>query len=84
MVGPNILSIEIADSPDDAPNWNRDFPDVRSCHISKAIIVSKGMESGKATVDLVVTDLEGNKFVAMLTGDLIKSLARAIEGVAKR
>ena len=81
---PNVLTIEIANSPDEAPNYNRDCVDVRSAAITKALIVNKGMLSGKPTVDFQFEALDGSKFVAMLTGDLVKALADAVRGVESR
>ena len=78
------LIIEIADSPAAAPNYSRDLVDVRAARITKAIIVNKGTESGKPTVDFQIESMEGEKFVAMLTGDLVKGLAQAVIGVESR
>lgn len=74
------LSIQIANSPEEAPNYNRDFVDVRAATITKAVIVKKGTESGKPTVDFQFEAMDGSKFVAMLTGDLVKGLAKAVSG----
>lgn len=82
-MNPNTLVLEIAESPDVAPNYNRDCIDVRSAVISKCVIVKKGMESGKSTVDFQFQDQEGNQFVAMLTGALVLGLAQAIQGAER-
>lgn len=79
-----MLTIEIANSPEEAPNYSRDFVDVRAARITKAVIVNKGMDSGKPTVDLQFESMDGCKFVAMLTGDLVKGLADAVKGVESR
>ena len=42
--------------------------------ISKAVVVRKGTESDKPTVDLILVDESGQKYVVMLTGALIKSI----------
>lgn len=73
------LTIEICETSQDAPNWSRDHGDVRSCRIENAYIVKKGMQSGKATVDLLFTNKDGEKYVVLMTGRLIKGLAVAIE-----
>lgn len=79
-----MLAIEIVDSPAQAPNYRRDRVDVRTVAITKAIIVLGGMESGRATVDFQIKDEQGAEFVAILTGDLVKSLAQAIIGAEAR
>lgn len=81
---PNVLKIKIHDSVDEAPHWNRDHADVRLVDIESAHIVCGGMASGKSSVDIEIVDLEGNRFVGILTGDLIKGLAKAIEGAENR
>ncbi|MEQ1828050.1 MAG: hypothetical protein ABL921_18965 [Pirellula sp.] len=77
---PNLLFVEVVNSPDDAPNYRRDDCDVRTVSIDKCIIVKNGMVNGKATVDFQISAQDGSKFVAMLTGKLVKYLAAMIEG----
>lgn len=80
----NTLKIEIVDSPEQAPNYARDQVDVRGAEITKAVIVCKGTEGGKPTVDFQFTARDGSQFVAMLTGDLVKQLAAVVMGAEKR
>ncbi len=42
--------------------------------IDKVVVVRQGTESGNSSVDLVLKDQKGNKFVVMLTGNLLKSI----------
>lgn len=42
--------------------------------IEKVVVVQKGTEAGAPTVDLILKDKDGNKFVVMVTGALIKSI----------
>ena len=42
--------------------------------ITEAVVVRKGTVGGNSTVDLVLKDESGQKFVVMLTGALIKSI----------
>lgn len=79
----NVLPIRIVESPAEAPNYrNSDFMGAR---LTEAVIVKKGTEAGKPTVDLVfevikpdgtVTDIA----VAMTTGTIVEMLASAIKG----
>lgn len=48
--------------------------DYAPLQITSAVIVRNGTESGKPTVDLILKDADGNKYVAMLTGALLKSI----------
>lgn len=74
----NILSMEFKASPAEAPDYNTNGEGFKAANILKAIIVKKGTVEGNDTVDLQFEDEAGQKYVAMLTGRLIKSLAAAI------
>lgn len=83
----NTLSIRIAETSKDAPNYRGG--DFKPARLKEAFIVPKGTEGNKPTVDLVfeVTDAAGNVVeiaVAMTTGEIIKGLASAIQGVEDR
>jgi hypothetical protein len=47
---------------------------VKPAVLQEAVIVRNGTKGGNATVDLVFTDMQGNKYVAMVTANLLKSL----------
>lgn len=80
----NILNIQIVNSPEEAPHYARDHVDIRSATITKAIIVLKGTVNGNSTVDFQFESQDGAKFVAMLTGTLVKQLAAAVTGAESR
>lgn len=42
--------------------------------IETAVVVLDGTEAGNPTIDLVLVDEKGQRFVVMLTGALIKSI----------
>lgn len=79
----NALSIKIAEDPKEAPNYN-EIGGYKSIKIDTALIVKNGTQAGKPTVDLQLEDENGNKFVALLTGQLIISLADAVKVVGER
>jgi hypothetical protein len=76
----NVLSIQVVETPQEAPNYNRDAIDVRGATISQVIIVKRGTVEGNPTVDFQFTDQQGAQYVAMLTGRLVQSLASVIAG----
>lgn len=82
MLTDNIKMI-VAESVKDAPNYtgNTEFKPVK---LEKGIIVKNGTVAGNCTVDIQMTDQDGNKFVALVTGNLIGMMAAAIEGVNQR
>jgi len=77
------LNIEVKNIPSEAPNYNKEI-DIRRIIIDKVIVVGKGTESGKATVDFQMVTEDGARFVAMLTGTLVRQLVSVIDGVESR
>ena len=78
-MNPNELLITLHDSPAEAPTYKAP---IKAIDLSQAVIVGKGMESGKPTVDFLFTDADGNKYVTMLTGAVVEALGQAV--MAKR
>lgn len=77
------LTITMFDEPNQAPNYNEE-EGWKAAMIKKAVVVGNGTKEGKPTVDIQFEDEDGNKYVGMITGELIKGLAKAVEGVHAR
>lgn len=77
------LTITMFDRPEEAPKYTTE-DGWKAVTIDKAVIVGRGMESGKPTVDFQFTDEDGNKYIGMLIGDLVKGVASAVEGMHQR
>lgn len=78
-MGTNHLSIRLFNSPPEAPKY--EFPEYRYATIDEAVVVKGGTQSGKPTVDLIITDqATGQKFVAMITGNLLTTVSEVISG----
>ena len=73
----NTVSIEIVDSPDQAPKYEKDFTLLK---MQKCIVVGKGTVNGNPTIDIQLTDENGNKFLIMATGGIIEMISGAIAG----
>lgn len=82
-MGTNDLSIEIK-TIETAPNYRKDRPEFKSALITRAIIIEKGTVTKNPTVDIWFENDQGQKYIAMITGDLILTLAEVIEGVKLR
>ena len=76
-MGMNHLAIQIVASPDEAPKYKEEGG-WNAANLNKAIVVKNGTVGGNSTIDLQFQDEKGNKFVAMITAKLLKSLAGAI------
>lgn len=74
-MGTNHVSIKIFNSPKDAPHYT--LPEYKGASVDEAVIVRKGTEGGNDTVDLIFTDESGQKYVTMITGNILKSIAAA-------
>lgn len=49
-------------------------PPTKGLELKEAVVVQKGTMEGNPTVDLILTDLFGNKYVAMVTGALLSMI----------
>lgn len=81
-LGTNDINIVLADTPTDAPNYTA--PEYQAANLKTAVIVGQGTVSGKPTIDFVFEDANGQKYIAMLTGALLESVAAASEGMKQR
>jgi len=71
------LAITICADADDAIkqgfNW-AEQPDVKPIEVEKVIVVRGGMESGRASVDFVLKDENGQRYVFMVTRALLATI----------
>lgn len=49
-------------------------PVYKAIEVKHVVVVRKGMQSGRATVDFVLQDESGQKYVFLITGALLRSL----------
>jgi hypothetical protein len=82
-MGTNHLPIEIK-TIETAPHYRNDCPEFKEAIITKAIVIEKGTKGNNPTVDIWFENEHGQKYIAMITGDLMIGLARVIEGVKAR
>lgn len=70
------LDLTICDSSEDAvqKGFKYELPEYQQAHLKKAVVVRKGTVEGNSTVDLIFEDNDGNKFVAMVTSNLLKMI----------
>lgn len=76
-MGPmNHLRITVCQNADDAIERGYVYrqPEYRPAVIKEAVVVRDGTVEHNPTVDLIIEDEMGNKFVVMITGRLLKSL----------
>ena len=75
--------MEIVDTPNDAPNYRED-PKWTGLEVTKCVIVDKGTQEGRPTVDIQLEDKDGKKYVAMATGKIISMIASTVDMIEKR
>ena len=72
------LSIRICadaqDAIDNGFDWKAATPPVKPIEIKKVVVVRDGTQAGNATVDFLLEDETGQRFVFMVTGNLLKSI----------
>ena len=77
----NIIEIQICDSPNDAPNYNTDGKGFKGAKLIKAIVVRKGTQGGHDTIDLQFEDENGQKYIALTTAVLLKSITNVTDAI---
>lgn len=75
LMSTNAVAVQVFETPDEAPNYRRDFPQVKAANIVKICIVKNGTQEGNPTVDMIFEDHEGKTHVAMITQKLLKVAA---------
>ena len=72
------LTVTICESAGDAIakgfDWKAATPPVKPIEVKQAVVVRGGMVGGAATVDFLLEDETGQRFVFMITGNLLKSI----------
>lgn len=77
----NSVNVKIVDTPAEAPTYGEETKLIR---ITDVLIVGKGTESGKPTVDIKMTDPVGNEYLVMATGAIIEAIGAAVTGKRTR
>ena len=74
----NHLSIEVCADPANAIARGYDYkthqPQPKPIEVKKVVVVRNGTQAGNATVDFILEDETGQRFVFMVTGNLLKSI----------
>lgn len=74
----NQLAIAMCDDAGDAIAKGFDYakatPPIKPIEVKQVVVVRKGTLEGRPTVDFVLEDETGQRFVFMVTGRLIKSI----------
>jgi hypothetical protein len=77
----NAIDLIVFPDADEATacGYNYNEWDTKPEHLSaeKAVIVRNGTEGGRATVDFITVDAQGNKHVFALTARLLAAIVRA-------
>jgi hypothetical protein len=71
------LSIEVCDSPRDAIEKGYNYASNKSAEpisVEKVIVVRKGTQSGRSTVDFLLKTEDGKQYVFMVTSALLESI----------
>ena len=75
-----ILNIELLPG-NTAPRYTENDVELT---VDKAVITEQGMQSGLPLIDIVLTDANGKKYYTALSGRIVQTLGKAIDGVNVR
>lgn len=64
------IGIQLYDSPERAPRYTTETP----LKIDSVAIIANGTVNGQPTLDLVMTDREGGRYVTLLTSVLLRGI----------
>jgi len=73
----NHLNVHLCEDAEEAIQRGHVYPQsegYKAVEIEKVVVVRKGTVEGNSTVDLVLKDEAGNKFMVMVTGNLLKTI----------
>ena len=70
------IDIVICKNPTDAvlKGYEYSSDEYKPIEITEIVVIREGTEKGNPTVDLILQDQEGNKFVVTVTGKLLKAI----------
>lgn len=78
------LAVTVCKDADDAIaqgfDWKSATPAVKPIELKKAVLVRNGTQGGNATVDFLVEDETGQRFVFMITSALLKTITALDSG----
>lgn len=78
MSGQVNLKVTICDSPEDAIdrgyNYSAEPEKYKGARIVEAVVVRNGTVSGESTIDFIFENEEGQKYVVLITANLIRLL----------
>ncbi len=72
----NTLNIVICQDAADAiaMGYSYSGTSIKPIEVKKVVVVRKGTEAGNPTVDFILEDETGQRFVFMVTGNLLKTI----------
>jgi RNA:NAD 2'-phosphotransferase (TPT1/KptA family) len=69
------LEVHICKDAQDSIDRGHIYRDgIKAIEIDKVVVVRNGTKGNNSTVDIVLKDQQGNTFVVMVTGALLKSI----------
>jgi len=75
----DMLKITLCANPAEAPNY--ESPEYEAVTLESTVVVGKGTAAGNPTVDLILTNEQGQKYMALVKGSFLEEIAIAIRGL---
>ena len=78
----DFISIQLFNSPEESPVYRE--PEYNGLTLHSAVVVGKGTVAGNPTVDLILVDEHGQKFVALVKGSYLEAIGAGVAGMRAR
>jgi len=78
----DMLKVRMFDQPSDAPTYRP--PEYEAVTLKSVNVVGNGTTDGNPTVDLILIDDRGQKYVALVKGSFIEAVGGAVSGKRKK
>lgn len=78
----DVIQLELFDRPEDAPTYRA--PEHQAIIFTGANIVGRGTVSGEPTIDLLLEDETGQKWMAMVKSSHLQNISAAVSGMRAR
>jgi len=69
------LTVSRHASPEEAPKYS--LPEFKHATLDEAHVVMKGTVEGNPTIDLIFKDENGQKYIVLITANLLRMLVQA-------
>jgi len=75
------INVRVFDEPKDAPIYR--LPEYKAVTLDSVAVVGKGTVNGNPTVDLIFSDGQGQKYMALVKGSFLETIGELVKSKCK-